>query len=100
MANIFAIVRYVLRFGMFFVTNVYALFAYVMWAFTLLPLRVLWPSLFWKIESIIFRGLQSFLIVWMGTGDYGGKMSVTFGDLTTGLSITTFYFQPSLFQCL
>ena len=82
MASVFAIVRYILRFGMFFFTNIYGLFAYVMWAFMLLPLRILWPSFFWKLESIIFRGLQSLLIVWMGTGDYGGKMPAEFGDLT------------------
>ncbi|KAL8607373.1 hypothetical protein ACOMHN_024398 [Nucella lapillus] len=54
----------------FFATNCYGLFAYVMWSVMLLPLRMFSPSVYRSLESLLFKGLQSFIILWMGTGRY------------------------------
>ncbi|XP_076443077.1 acyl-CoA:lysophosphatidylglycerol acyltransferase 1-like [Babylonia areolata] len=71
MADIANLVRYTWRFGVFFATNLYGFFGYVMWTLVLSPLRVLWPSLYWKTESRLFRALQSFVILWIDSGGYG-----------------------------
>ena len=75
MASVVDIARYVMNFTVFFITNCYGLFAYVMWTMTLLPLRVLSPSVYWQIESFLFKGLHSFVVLWMASGRYGGKKS-------------------------
>ncbi|XP_076464003.1 acyl-CoA:lysophosphatidylglycerol acyltransferase 1-like [Babylonia areolata] len=70
MASMTDILRYVWNFTVFFITNLYGLFSYIMWMLMLLPLRILSPSMYWNFERLLFNGLQSFIVMWMGTGRY------------------------------
>lgn len=77
MAKVMNILVYIWNFTVFFISNIYGLFAYLMWTTILLPLRFLWPEMFWKIEAFIFRALQSLVVLWLMTGKYG---VIEYGD--------------------
>lgn len=73
MVSAYDLTRYSLRLTFFVASNLYGMFGYCTWMILLLPIRLVLPDIFWRLESVIFKGLQSNVIVWMCSGGYGGK---------------------------
>ncbi|GFN97093.1 acyl-CoA:lysophosphatidylglycerol acyltransferase 1 [Plakobranchus ocellatus] len=65
MAQILNYVRYVLRFLLFFISNLYALPCYATWMFLFMPLRLLAPKMYWKVESFMFGLIQGMIVTWL-----------------------------------
>ncbi|XP_025089152.1 acyl-CoA:lysophosphatidylglycerol acyltransferase 1-like [Pomacea canaliculata] len=71
MRRLHNLLKYALRFIFFFISNLYGFFGYIMWSLLLLPLRIMVPDVYWKIESVLFKGLQAMVVTWLHSGGYG-----------------------------
>ncbi|XP_046377445.1 acyl-CoA:lysophosphatidylglycerol acyltransferase 1-like isoform X2 [Haliotis rufescens] len=75
--------RYTVRFSLVLFTNVYAISSYCVWLLLLWPVRVLQPSFYWKLETVLFKGLLAMVTTWFFTAGYrivesGDELSVLY----------------------
>ncbi|KAL4238389.1 Acyl-CoA:lysophosphatidylglycerol acyltransferase 1 [Mactra antiquata] len=68
--GIWKVTYYILRTLHMFVNNIMAIPAYTVWFVLLTPLRLWYPKLYWRIESILFKALLSFVVFWTNSGGY------------------------------
>ena len=70
----YVFVRAVVRTVWVAVSTLYAVCAYLLWCGVfLLPLRFLCSDLYWPMEAVLFRFLQSLVAHWMQTAGYTGR---------------------------
>ncbi|XP_067681754.1 acyl-CoA:lysophosphatidylglycerol acyltransferase 1-like isoform X1 [Haliotis asinina] len=82
-AHVLQYCQYTARFSLILFTNVYAISSYCVWLLLLWPLRVLQPSVYWKLESVLFKGLLAMVTTWFFTAGYkiiesGDELSVLY----------------------
>lgn len=65
------VVRIAVLFVFFWVTNLIGAIGYFTWMLLLLPLRLFWPAAYWSAEVFVFKGLNSFVVMWLTPGQYG-----------------------------
>ncbi|XP_061174405.1 acyl-CoA:lysophosphatidylglycerol acyltransferase 1-like [Saccostrea echinata] len=62
--------HYSLRIFFITVANLFGIPSYLTWILLLQPLKLYYPKLFWKIESILFQGLLTIVTTWLYSGGY------------------------------
>lgn len=82
MESILRYLRYILKFAIFFISNVYVIPCYLVVMTILLPLRFYKQTspLYWKIEDTLFRMMQSIVVSWIDSGGYKGKLILFIGN--------------------
>lgn len=68
--RIYVAVKVVVRVVFVVLNNVYCIPTYCVWMLMLLPLRKLYPPLYWKMEGLFFHWLLAMVTMWSWTAGY------------------------------
>ncbi|XP_065222401.1 acyl-CoA:lysophosphatidylglycerol acyltransferase 1-like isoform X2 [Planococcus citri] len=68
--RLFVAVKVVIRVIFVLLNNVYCIPTYCVWMLMLLPLRKLYPPLYWKMEGLFFHWLLAMVTMWSWTAGY------------------------------
>ena len=71
--RLFVAVKVVIRVIFVLLNNVYCIPTYCVWMLMLLPLRKLYPPLYWKMEGLFFHWLLAMVTMWSWTAGYDRK---------------------------
>lgn len=76
--RLFVAVKVVIRIIFVLLNNVYCIPTYCVWMLMLLPLRKLYPPLYWKMEGLFFHWLLAMVTMWSWTAGYDREYLVLF----------------------
>lgn len=71
--RLYVAMKVVLRLMFVILNNIYCIPTYCVWMLMLLPLRKLYPSLYWKMEGLFFKWLLAMVTMWSWTAGYDRK---------------------------
>ena len=71
--GIWKLLYYTIRIVHTIVNNIIAIPAYTVWYILLKPILFVNPKLYWLLESILFKALLSFVVMWANSGGYKSK---------------------------
>lgn len=74
--RIYVAVKVVVRVVFVVLNNVYCIPTYCVWMLMLLPLRKLYPPLYWKMEGLFFHWLLAMVTMWSWTAGYDRKCTL------------------------
>ncbi|XKL61848.1 hypothetical protein PGB90_001681 [Kerria lacca] len=68
--NLYVAVKVIVRIIFVLLNNIYCIPTYCVWMLMLLPLRKLYPTLYWKMEGLFFHWLLAMVTMWSWTAGY------------------------------
>ncbi|XP_026482018.1 acyl-CoA:lysophosphatidylglycerol acyltransferase 1-like [Ctenocephalides felis] len=68
--DLYLIPRALIRVIFIIVNNIYCIPTYAIWMFTLWPIKILYPDIYWRIEGLFFHWLLSMVAMWSYTAGY------------------------------